>query len=126
MQQNSHASIMVIGADSHFCYLMRRYVKKSAHSIIFAYIGEDALALAQRELPSAIILEVDQPDSGGWFVLRALRTNRVTCSIPVVLCSWMNDEKRGFEEGARVYLRKPILYDDFLLALNQIGVTSCP
>lgn len=125
MNQVDNPSIMVIGADSHFCYLMRRYVKKSAHNIVFAYIGDDALALAQREKPAAIIMEVDQPDTGGWSVLNALKKDQSTAGIPIVLCSWQDDEERGIQAGAEIYLRKPILYDDFLDALNRIGIAPC-
>lgn len=101
---------------------MRRYVKKSANKILFAYVGEDALALAKREQPSAVILEVDQPNTGGWAVLRALKECPLTSSIPVILCSWLDEEKRGLEAGANIYLRKPILYEDFVEALCDIGV----
>lgn len=115
-------SIMVIGADSHFCYLMRRYVKKSAHNIIFAYVGDDVLALARREKPIAIILEVDQPDTWGWSVFQALKKTDETAEIPMVLCSWQDEAQRGIDAGAEACLRKPILYEDFLSALIQIGI----
>ena len=122
MNEAATATIMVVGDDSSFCYLMRRYVKKSAHQIVFAYLSEDALALAQREKPAAIVLEVGFPGTMGWEVLRALRADQVTCDIPVVLCSWLDEEEHGLEEGADVYLRKPILYEDFSMALADIGI----
>jgi two-component system, chemotaxis family, response regulator PixH len=124
MEQAKKASIMVIGADSHFCYLMRRYVKKSANEIIFAYLGDDALALAVREMPAAIVLEIDQPNNNGWTLLHALKNNTITQKIPIVLCSWLDDASFCLEEGADAYLRKPFLYEDFLGALNNLGVGS--
>jgi CheY-like chemotaxis protein len=114
------AKIMVVGDDPSFCYLMRRYALKSAHPIVFAYLGEDALALARRENPAAIMLEVGLPGTMGWNVLRLLKANQATCDIPVVLCSWLDEEDCSLEEGADVYLRKPILYEDFLAALADI------
>jgi len=116
------ATIMVIGNDSHFCYLMRRYVKKSAQRTVFAYLGEDALALAQREKPAAIVLEVDLPGTRGWDVLRALKADPATCHIPVILCSWLDEKERSKEEGAEAYLREPILYEDFLTTLTDVGI----
>ncbi len=125
MDQKVNASIMVIGADSHFCYLMRRYVLESAHKIIFAYLGDDALALAQKEIPAAIILEVDQPDTRGWELLKILKIDKATQNIPIVLCSWLNEDQRGIEEGADACLRKPILYSEFKTVLSLIGIKSC-
>jgi CheY-like chemotaxis protein len=124
MEQAAKASIMVIGADSHFCYLMRRYVIKSAHDIIFAYLGDDALALAVESRPAAIVLEIDQPNANGWNVLHSLKKNTATQNIPVVLCSWLDDENFCLEEGADAYLRKPILYEHFYSTLTNLGVCS--
>jgi len=122
MGKTEDSSIMVIGADSHFCYVLRRYVKKSERKIVFSYSGEDALALAQREMPAAIILEVDQPN--GWSILRVLKENPVTCKIPIILCGWLDEEKRGIEAGAQKYLRKPILFEDYFEALKAVHVIS--
>jgi CheY-like chemotaxis protein len=124
-QRADTSSIMVIGSDSHFCYLMRRYVSESFHNVIFAYLGDDALALAQKEIPAAIILEVDQPDTRGWDLLKTLKANLNTQNIPVVLCSWLDDDQRGIEEGADACLRKPILFSDFKRVLSLIGIESC-
>jgi CheY-like chemotaxis protein len=37
--------------------------------------------------------------------------------IPVIVCSWLDEEARGLTEGADIYLRMPILYADFEAAL---------
>jgi urea transport system substrate-binding protein len=126
MDQVTGATIMVVGDDSSFCYLMRRYANKSTHRIVFAYSGEEALALAWRETPAVVVLEVGRPGTMGWSVLQALRADQVTRDIPVVLCSWWDEEEQGLEEGADVYLRKPILYEDFLTALADVGIKNSP
>jgi CheY-like chemotaxis protein len=124
MDQATGATIMVVGNDSSFCYLMRRYAKKSMHRAVFAYLGEEALALARREKPAVVVLEVGRPGTMGWSVLRELRADQVTRDIPVVLCSWGDEGEQGLEEGADVCLRKPILYEDFLTALTDIGIQN--
>lgn len=116
---------MVIGTDSHFCYLMRRYVLESSHNIVFAYLGDDAVDLAQKEAPAAIILEVDQPETRGWDLLRILKSHPVTQNIPIVLCSWQDEDQRGMEEGAEACLRKPILYPEFKAVLSLLGIDTC-
>jgi CheY-like chemotaxis protein len=126
MDQAAGATIMVVGDDSSFCYLMRRYANKSTHRIMFAYSGEEALALARRERPAVVVLEAGRPGTMGWSVLRALRADQATRGIPVVLCSWWDEEEQGLEEGADVYLRKPILYEDFLTALADVGIKNSP
>lgn len=120
MDQTTNNRIMIVGGDSHFSYLMQRFVRTSAHQIISANLGEDVLALARREKPVAIVLEVDLPETAGWRTLRALKSDPAVGSIPVIACSWLDEEVRGLAEGADVYLRMPILYTDFSDALSAI------
>ena len=117
MDQISNDRIMIVGGDSHFSYLMQRYVRRGAHDIISANLGEDVLALARCKKPDAIVLEVDMPDTIGWHTLRALKGDPETGKIPVIVCSWQDEEARGLTGGADCYLRLPILYADFESAL---------
>jgi DNA-binding response OmpR family regulator len=120
MYQTSNNQIMIAGGDSHFLYLMQRYVRRSAYEIISANLGDDLLALARCEKPVAIVLEVDLPETIGWQVLRALKADPEVVKIPVIVCSWLDEEGRGLAQGADIYLRMPILYADFETALESI------
>jgi DNA-binding response OmpR family regulator len=120
MDQTTNNRIMIVEGDSHFSYLMQRFVRTSAHQIILANLGDDVLALAKCEKPAAIVLEVDQPETSGWRNLRALKADLEVRRIPVIACSWLDEEARGLAEGADVYLRMPILYTDFGAALSAI------
>jgi len=122
MGQTGDSSILVIGNNAHFCYLMQRYIRKSMFRHLFSTLGDEALALAQREKPKAIVLEVERPGTSSWQILRALKGHPDTQSIPVVLCSWHDESKQGLEAGANACLRLPILYEDFLAALTHTGV----
>lgn len=124
MGQSSDTTIMIVGDDSSFCYLMRRYAERSAHRVVFAYQGEEVLALAQRKQPAVIVLEVGRPGTMGWNVLVELKANQATSDIPVVLCSWQDEGERAVKKGADICLRKPILYEDFLAALADVGICS--
>jgi CheY-like chemotaxis protein len=120
MDQTTNNRIMIVGGDSHFAYLMQRFVRTSAHQIIPVNLGEDVLALARREKPIAIVLEVDLPETAGWHILRTLKADVEVGRIPVIACSWQAEEARGLTEGAEIYLRMPILYPDFEAALAAI------
>jgi DNA-binding response OmpR family regulator len=122
MDQTSNNRIMIVGGDSHFSYLMQRYVRTSAHKIITANLGDDVLALARCEKPVAIVLKVDLPETIGWDTLRALKTDPEVGKIPVIVCSWLDEEMRVLAEGADIYLRLPILFADFEAALAATSV----
>jgi DNA-binding response OmpR family regulator len=118
MDQTAKKRIMVVGGDTHFTYLMQRYVRTSAHHIISANLGEDVLAMVRCEKPAAIVLEVERPESIGWHTLRALKADHDVGNIPVIVCSWLDEEMHSLEHGADYYLRMPILYADFEAALS--------
>ena len=120
MDKIANERILVVGRDSHFSYLLQRFVRTSARQVIAANPSEDVLSLALCEKPVAIVLEVDVPETIGWHTLRTLKSNPETHRIPVILCSWLDESARGQAEGAEVYLRMPILYEEFGAALSAI------
>lgn len=93
--------------------LMTQYAVRVATS------GEQALkAVLQMPLPDLILLDVMMPGMDGHAVLKKLRSNPDTASIPVIFVtakSEADDEKLGLELGATDYICKP--YDpDIVLA----------
>jgi len=118
MDQTENNRIMVIGGDTYFSYLMQRYVKSSAHQIVFANLGEDVRTQARYEKPSAIVLVVGPPEAIGWHTLQLLKTDQEVGKTPVIVCSWLDEEAHSLEMGADFYLRMPILYADFEAALT--------
>jgi CheY-like chemotaxis protein len=114
--------ILIVGRESSFTYLMHRYSTQSARTAVFASEHEDILALAQREHPDAIVLEIDTSERTGWDLVHQLKTHPDTRSIPLVLCSWDDIERQCIEKGVDAYIHKPILYQDFEKALTRIGL----
>ena len=122
MDQTTNKRIMIVGGDPHFLYLMQRFVRTSAHQMVPVNLGDDVLALVRDEKPLAIVLEVDLPETVGWHTLRTLKSDPDVGRIPVIACSWLDESARGLGEGASVYLRMPIIYSDFEVALASILV----
>jgi len=120
MDQIAKKRIMVVGRDSHFSYLLQRFVSTSAYRTIPVNPGDDILSLARSEKPVAIVLEVDSPETVGWHTLRALKSDLQASQIPVIVCSWIDESARGLAEGADAYLRMPFLYEEFGSALTNL------
>ncbi len=124
MNPSASANIMIIGEDTHFCYLFRSYLHRSNHQAMFAHPDDSVIETATQMRPAAIIIDVDLPGLSGWPLLRAFKTCQSTKDIPILICSWMDEKERGAKEGASLYLRMPVLYKDFLEALQSIGIFS--
>lgn len=122
MSTSTHPTVMIVEDDPQSVYLLQRYLRSTGCRIVSTSWGEEAVALAQQEHPTAIVLDIALPGIDGWEVLRALRSNIGTSNIPVVLCSALEEEVHGREAGADGYLQKPVLYQDFRSALIDVGL----
>ncbi|MBF0462788.1 MAG: hybrid sensor histidine kinase/response regulator [Magnetococcales bacterium] len=79
-------------------------------TILEAANGPQALALAERERPVLILLDVTMPEMDGYEVCRRLKANPDTAGIPVIFLTAkmaVEDEEKGFELGSVDYITKP-------------------
>lgn len=114
--------VMIIGDDTEFAYLMQRYIAQGGYQAFVAGPNPGALDLVRQELPMCILMDVESPSAQGWDILRMLKVDPHTRDIPVVICSWLDDEAHSLREGAEAHLRKPVMYDDIVMALQDVGI----
>ncbi len=72
--------------------------------------GQSALAMAEKEQPDLILLDIVLPDMLGFDVLVKLKSNELTHKIPVIFVTGLSSvegEERGFALGAVDYITKP-------------------
>ena len=115
-------SIVVIEDDRRSLDLMAAYLSGAAITVVTARDGQSGLEAVRRDRPSAVLLDIRMPGLDGWEVLRALKEDPETASIPVVVVSIVDERSRGAALGAAGYLVKPVSRDDLLAALTAIGL----
>ena len=120
MDQIAKKRIMIVGRDSHFSYVLQRFVRTSSYRALPVNFGDDVLSFARDQKPIAIVLELDSPETVGWHALRILKSDPEAGRIPVIACSWLDESARGLEAGADAYLRMPFLYEEFGAALTTL------
>jgi PAS domain S-box-containing protein len=101
-------TVLVIDDDPAVLELMGRFLGKEGFHVVPATTGPDGLRLAKQLRPVAITLDVMMPGTDGWAVLADLKADPMTCDIPVVLLTIVDDRGRGYALGAADYLTKPI------------------
>jgi CheY-like chemotaxis protein len=75
----------------------------------------------KRIKPYAVTLDIMMPEMDGWQVLAEIKNEPEIRDVPIIICSIVEEEEKGFSLGAADYLVKPILEDDLLSALNQLN-----
>ena len=84
------------------------------------YEGRDMTAM-----PELVLLDLKLPKVDGLEVLRRLRADQGTRSLPVVILTSSTEEQdllKGYGLGANSYIRKPVDFDQFMEAARQLGV----
>jgi len=77
---------ILIVDDSRFLRIANdRALVKAGHTVITAADGEEGLRLAQERKPDLVVLDMLLPKLSGPEVLRALRKDGETASIPVMV-----------------------------------------
>jgi len=89
--------------------------------LITAAKGELGLELARRYHPDAILLDIHLPDMDGFAILKALKADAATSTIPVLALSadaMPIDIEHGLQAGFKRYLTKPINAQELIAAIR--------
>jgi CheY-like chemotaxis protein len=83
---------------------------------------------AERDIsnkPSVILLDLKLPKISGLEVLRRLRKDERTQHLPVVVLSTSKEDRdiiSSYKLGCNSYVRKPVDFNEFLTATQQLGL----
>lgn len=91
--------------------------------LMTAPTGELGVELARAHLPAVVLLDINLPGISGFEVLRRLRDDPSTASIPVIALSasaMEGDVRRAEAAGLARYLTKPVRIDRLTEALSEL------
>ncbi|MBD2493816.1 response regulator transcription factor [Nostoc sp. FACHB-280] len=114
--------ILVIEDEVQICSNIQQILGLSDFQTISANNGLDGLRLAKSEKPDLICCDIMMPDLDGYGVLKALREDSETDSIPVILLTAKverSDLRYGMELGADDYITKPFSPEELLKAIQM-------
>ena len=112
-------------------FTIRAFAKNHIRNeIVVASDGEQALRLllpddGQPLRPALILLDIKLPKVDGLEVLRAIRDDERTSSLPVVVLTTSSEERdivESYRLGANSFVRKPVVFEEFVEAANVLGI----
>ena len=113
-------------------FTVRAFEKnKMQNEVVVAGDGEEALSYLLPPggepglVPSLVLLDVKLPKIDGLEVLRRIRSDPRTAALPVVVLTTSSEERdivESYRLGANSFVRKPVVFNEFLDATNVLGV----
>ena len=115
--------ILVAEDDRDIADLVALYIQKAGWTPHVVASGDDALAYARADPVDVAILDVMLPGLSGLEVCRALRADRVTAGIPIIMVTARAEEADrivGLEIGADDYVSKPFSPPELIARIRAL------
>lgn len=121
-------SVMIVDDSLEELRILVDILKRSGYKLIICRNGRDAINRASLLCPDLILLDVRMPYMDGLAVIRLLKSDSTTSTIPVIFLSAANeiqDKLSGLRLGAVDYIVKPASEEEVLLRVGiHIGSKS--
>ncbi len=114
--------ILIVEDEEPLRLALADALRAEGHVVLEAGDGDAGLALALREAPDLVLLDLMLPRRDGFSVLRALRQDRLDAAVIILSArgeEW--DRVQGFEYGADDYVVKPFSLRELLLRVAAVA-----
>ena len=112
--------LLTVEDDRIFAGIVRDLAREAGFQCLVAGTAEEALNLAKRFRPSAIVMDVGLPDQSGLAVLDRLKRDDATRHIPIHVVSASDHSQTALSLGAVGYLVKPVKREELAHALQGL------
>ncbi|MCF7981802.1 MAG: twitching motility response regulator PilH [Pseudomonadales bacterium] len=100
-------------------------LRENGHEVLTAVNGADGVAIARKEQPDVVLMDIVMPGLNGFQATRQLSKGNDTAHIPVIIVTTKDQETDrvwGARQGAKGYLVKPIEKSLLLNTINSVIV----
>jgi twitching motility two-component system response regulator PilH len=118
------ALVLIVDDSPTEQHVISTALEKHGFKTVVASDGEEAISIAESQLPDLILMDIVMPGMNGFQATRQLAKNPMTAAIPIVMVTTKDQETDkvwGLRQGAVEYLMKPI-NDAALVAAVQANL----
>lgn len=109
--------VMVAAHEAEILSILRKNLINRDVDLLEAENGEKAMAILNETQPHLVLVDLDMHEAGGFLILKAVKENPETASVPVITfasASDMASREKAFEMGANDFAPKPLVIEDLL------------
>ena len=121
-EANGGKRILIVDDDYEIIEAMRAALEAQGYEVIIARDGNQGLALAEREDPHLLILDMMMPKRSGFLVLEKLKRVRTVPLRVIMITANEGSRHRAYAEmlGVDDYIRKPFAMDRLLDSVERL------
>lgn len=115
--------VLVVDDEQHIIELIKFNLESNGFDVIESDNGEQAIQIAEEEIPNVIILDLMLPGIDGLEACKRIRMNEKTSGIPIIMVTAKGEETDkvlGLELGADDYLTKPFSVRELLARIKAV------
>jgi len=115
--------ILIVEDDPDIAQLVAHYLAKAGFTTERISSGRDALASIIAKPPDLVVLDLMLPQVDGLEVCRAVRADKHTAAIPIIMLTARGEESErivGLELGADDYLAKPFSPNELVARVRAL------
>ena len=124
------AHVLVVEDDADIAALIVHYLQNAGHTAHRLASGADVMPYLAGHQVDLVILDLMLPGLGGMEVCRAMRHDRATNAIPIIMLTARGDEAdrvAGLEQGADDYVTKPFSPKELIARVSaRLRRTAAP
>ncbi len=102
--------ILIVDDDTDIRRGLNVHLQANGYEVLFAADAMSAIAVAVKERPDLIILDIGLPAGDGYVVMERLQNYPALACIPVIVLSARdatNNKQRALDAGAYAFFQKP-------------------
>ena len=120
-KQKSAQRVLIVDDDHEIVESLRYALESKGYSVLVARDGNQGLAMAEREDPDLVILDMMMPKRSGFLVLEKLRRTRPVPLKVIMITANEGSRHKAYAEmlGVDDYIRKPFAMERLLEAVDR-------
>src|SRR6266576_2966591 len=121
-RQTAAKKVLLVDDDPEIIESIRYALESRGYQIFIARDGNQGLAMAEREDPDLVILDMMMPKRSGFLVLEKLRRSRPVPLRVIMITANEGSRHKAYAEmlGVDDYIRKPFAMDKLVDAVQRL------
>ncbi|NOY98047.1 MAG: response regulator [Chloroflexi bacterium] len=118
----SKGRILIVEDNFDNLALVRFLLEHADYEVLAAQNGRDGLAVARKERPDLVLMDLSLPKMDGWSATKAIKSDPKTAHIPLLALTahtLPEDRRRAMQAGCDGYISKPIDIATFVDVVAQ-------